>query len=64
MRAGERESRIGMIEGRIQPVVGVVTHLAVGGVRLALVVPCIIVLNLMAGEAFRTGGDHAALVAG
>ena len=51
MNAGQWEARSGMIEVRIQPVIGVVAHRTINRILLGFVILCSVILNLMAGDA-------------
>jgi hypothetical protein len=64
MNASQWKARRGMIEVRIQPVVGVVAHRAINRINLGFMIFCAVILNLMTGDTFRWGVQYSSFVAG
>ena len=62
MRSGKRETGGRMIKRGIQPVVGIVAHLAIRWVSLGLMIFSPIILNLMTGQALRLGSKQSSLM--
>ena len=63
MNAGQWEARSGMIEVRIQPVIGVVAHRAINRVLLGFVIFCSVVLNLVTSDTIGWGIQYRSLMA-
>ena len=63
MNAGQWEACGGMIEVRIQPVVGVVAHRAVNRILLSFMVLGSVILDLVASDAIRWGIEYRSLMA-
>ena len=63
MNASQWKARRGMIEVRIQPVVGVVAHRAINRINLGFMIFCAVILNLMAGDTISWSIEYCSLVA-
>ena len=63
MRSRKRKTRLGMVEGWIQPVVRIVAHQAIRRISLGLMVLGSVILGLMAGDAVRFGIQNGPFMA-